>query len=207
MLIARPARVGVASSTPCTSPARTGRLQAIDFTFNLTDTYTFWSGMIGGTVPDAVVFRLRSEPGAALSHGEVGGGGPSVADDERLREDPAAGADPADRRAGLRLLPVRAAADAVQPGARDGVADGPPQGSDTPRSKRRFDGALPMRARGGDGLAVRAAHRQCRTIAGSRQRSRRPTGAAGAAPGGGAGEARRAGHAPTTTSTTCSRRL
>jgi len=27
----------------------TGRLTSIDFTFNLTDTYTFWSGMIGGT--------------------------------------------------------------------------------------------------------------------------------------------------------------
>ena len=26
----------------------TGRLNAIDFTFNLTETYTFWSGMIGG---------------------------------------------------------------------------------------------------------------------------------------------------------------
>ena len=66
-------------------------------------------------LPDAVVLRLRPEPGAALPHREVGGGGPAVADDERLREDPAAGADPDDRRAGLRLLPVRAAADAVQP--------------------------------------------------------------------------------------------
>ena len=27
----------------------TGRLTSLDFTFNLTDTYTFWSGMIGGT--------------------------------------------------------------------------------------------------------------------------------------------------------------
>ena len=26
----------------------TGRLQAIDFTFDLSETYTFWSGMIGG---------------------------------------------------------------------------------------------------------------------------------------------------------------
>ena len=26
----------------------TGRLQAIDFTFDLNETYTFWSGLIGG---------------------------------------------------------------------------------------------------------------------------------------------------------------
>ena len=28
---------------------RHGRLTSLDFTFNLTDTYTFWSGVIGGT--------------------------------------------------------------------------------------------------------------------------------------------------------------
>ncbi|MFN2428302.1 MAG: sodium:solute symporter, partial [Candidatus Binatia bacterium] len=27
----------------------TGRLQAFDFSFNLTETYTFWGGIIGGT--------------------------------------------------------------------------------------------------------------------------------------------------------------
>ena len=69
-------------------------------------------------VPDAVVLRLRSEPGAALPDGEVGGGRARLADDERLRQDPAAGAGAADRRAGVRLLSVPAAADAVQPGAR-----------------------------------------------------------------------------------------
>ena len=73
-------------------------------------------------VPDAVVLRLRSEPGAALSHGEVGRGRAAVADDERLREDPAAGAHPAHRRARLHVLPVHAAADAVQPAARAGGA-------------------------------------------------------------------------------------
>ena len=50
----------------------TGRLKAVDFRFDLRETYTFWSGMHRRAVPDAGVFRLRSEPGAALSHGEVG---------------------------------------------------------------------------------------------------------------------------------------
>ena len=65
-------------------------------------------------VPDAVVFRLRSEPGAALPDGEVGRRGPPVAADERVLQDPAAGAGAADRRAGVRLLPLQPAADAVQ---------------------------------------------------------------------------------------------
>ncbi len=70
-------------------------------------------------VPDAVVLRLRSEPGAAVPDGEVGGGGALVAVHQRLREDPPAGADPAGRRAGVHALPVREAADALQPRPRD----------------------------------------------------------------------------------------
>ena len=85
----------------------TGRLQAIDFSFDLSETYTFWSGLLGGAVPDAVVLRLRSEPGAALPDGEVGGRGAPVAADERLREDPAPAVDSAHRRAGVRVLPVQ----------------------------------------------------------------------------------------------------
>ena len=45
-------------------------------------------------VPDAVVLRLRSEPGAALPDGEVDRRGAAVAADERLRQDSAAAADP-----------------------------------------------------------------------------------------------------------------
>ncbi len=34
---------------PLTLPGRMGKLNAIDFSFNLNDRYTFWSGIIGGT--------------------------------------------------------------------------------------------------------------------------------------------------------------
>ena len=93
----------------------TGRLKAIDFRFDLRETYTFWSGMHRRAVPDAVVFRLRSEPGAAVPDREVDRRSAPLAADERLREDSAAAADSDERRAGLRLLPVSGAADAVQP--------------------------------------------------------------------------------------------
>ena len=64
---------GVGVDDALTIAGGTGRLNAFDFDFTLTETYTFWSGMLGGLVSDAVVFRLRSEPGAALSHRKVGG--------------------------------------------------------------------------------------------------------------------------------------
>ena len=93
----------------------TGRLKAIDFKFDVRETYTFWSGMLGGLFLMLVVFRLRSKPGAAVPHGEVDRRSASVAPDERLRENSAAAADSDDRRAGVRLLPVSDAADALQP--------------------------------------------------------------------------------------------
>ena len=37
-----------ASATRCTIAGATGRLDAFDFRFTLTETYTFWSGIIGG---------------------------------------------------------------------------------------------------------------------------------------------------------------
>jgi SSS family transporter len=47
VLVARlPEDVGV--SQALTIAGSTGRLQALDFRFSLTETYTFWSGMIGG---------------------------------------------------------------------------------------------------------------------------------------------------------------
>ena len=72
----------------------TGRLQALDFRFDLRETYTFWSGLIGGLFLIAVVLRLRSEPGAALSDREVDRRGAPLAPDERLRQDSAAVAHP-----------------------------------------------------------------------------------------------------------------
>jgi solute:Na+ symporter, SSS family len=54
--------------------ARPGRLRTFDFSFNLTETYTFWSGS-WAAVPDAVLLRHRPEPGAALSDGALGARG------------------------------------------------------------------------------------------------------------------------------------
>ncbi len=101
-------------------------------------------------VPDAVVLRLRSEPGAALPDGEVGGRGAPVAVRERLREDPAPGVDSADRRAGVHALPVRASADALQPDARPHRAGDRRRPRTSPRStrnsvRRSSSGATPQR--------------------------------------------------------------
>ncbi|HUS10488.1 MAG TPA: hypothetical protein VMZ30_08490 [Pyrinomonadaceae bacterium] len=50
-----------------------GRLNAFDFDFNLSKTYTFWSGLLGGlfALPYVVVLRVRSKSGAALLDGAI----------------------------------------------------------------------------------------------------------------------------------------
>ena len=98
-------------------------------------------------VPDAVVFRLRPEPGAALPDREVRRGRARLADDERLRQDPAAGARPADRRARLRLLPLSAAAAVVQQGAR-GTGGKERESGGVPPAGRRVHGGLRGTPRG-----------------------------------------------------------
>ena len=40
---------GAARRRARASPGATGRLQVFDFSFDLTETYTFWSGILGGT--------------------------------------------------------------------------------------------------------------------------------------------------------------
>ena len=72
-------------------------LRVFDFSFDLNQTYTFWSGIIGGTFLMLSVFRDRPEPGTAVSHRAIGRRGPHLAPDERVLEDPPPGADPADR--------------------------------------------------------------------------------------------------------------
>src|SRR5687767_3338616 len=71
-------------------------------------------------VSDAVVFRLRSESGPALPDRQIRRRRASVAADERLLQDPVAGAGAADRRAHVRLLSLQPAADALQREARGG---------------------------------------------------------------------------------------
>ena len=65
-------------------------------------------------VPVPVVLRHRSKPGAALPDGKVGRRGADLALHERLLEDSAPGAGDDHRRVHVRVLPVHAAADAVQ---------------------------------------------------------------------------------------------
>ena len=83
-----------ASARRCTSPARPAACTRSTSAFDLTRDLHFWSGLIGGAVPDPVVLRLRPEPGAALPDREVDRRGAPVAADERLRQDPAAAAGP-----------------------------------------------------------------------------------------------------------------
>ena len=86
--------------------------------------------------------QLRSEPGAAVSDREVHRPGALVADDERLLEDPAAGAGTAHGRARVRLLPVQPAADALQPRARaEGGRERPRRG--IPGTRVEVRGGLP----------------------------------------------------------------
>jgi len=142
-------------------------------------------------VPDARLLRLRSEPGAAVPHRQVDKRSASVADDERLRQDPAAAADPVERRAGLPLLPVPDAADAVQPHARR-VGGVEPAG----RGIRGAPAILRRRAR--DPPRGCRAHRPGGV---SGERHARQT----SAPGPPRSSARRAATSATPTSTTSSR--
>ena len=93
-------------------------------------TYTFWSGMIGGLFLMLSYFGCdQSQVQRYLTAKSVDEGA-LVAADERLREDSAAGADAAHRRARVHVLPVRAAADAVQPRARDARCGPAPQAAE-----------------------------------------------------------------------------
>ncbi len=70
-------------------------------------------------LPDALVLRHGPEPGAAIPHREERRRSPQRPPDQRVLEDPAAGARPARRRAGVRLLSVPCAAALFQSGGRE----------------------------------------------------------------------------------------
>ena len=71
-----------------------------------------------GAVSLPVLLRHRSEPGAAVSVGQVPGRGAHLASRQRLLEDSAPGARAPGGRAHLHVLPVHPAADALQLGPR-----------------------------------------------------------------------------------------
>ena len=64
LIIGLPDEVGVVQALRIAGAA--GRLQTFDFSFDLTNQYTFWSGTIAALVPVLLLLRHRPEPGAAV---------------------------------------------------------------------------------------------------------------------------------------------
>ena len=60
------------SAMPFTWPGALGRLNAIDFSFDLNNRYNLWSGLIGGFFLAALLLRHRPVPGGALPFRPVG---------------------------------------------------------------------------------------------------------------------------------------
>ena len=85
----------------------TGRLQTIDFTLDLNETYTFWSGLIGGLFLMLGYFGCdQSQVQRYLTAKSVDAGA-LFAPDERVHENPAPDAHSADRRSRFHLLPLQ----------------------------------------------------------------------------------------------------
>ena len=83
-----------ASARRCIWPARPAGCRRSTSRFDLQRDLHVLVGDDRRAVPDAVVLRLRPEPGAALPDREVDRRGAPVAADERVRQDSAAAADP-----------------------------------------------------------------------------------------------------------------
>ncbi len=93
----------------------TGRLKAVDFTFDLRQTYTFWSGMIGGLFLMLAYFGCdQSQVQRYLTAKSEDEARSSLLMSAYVKI-PLQLLDPVHRRPRLRVLPVPAAADAVQP--------------------------------------------------------------------------------------------
>ena len=75
-------------------------------------------------VPLLLVLRHRPEPGAALPHGAIRRGSQAIAADERVLEDPAAGARAPARHSGVRVLRLQYAAADLQQRAADAAERG-----------------------------------------------------------------------------------
>ena len=131
----------------CGIAGATGRLQTFDFTFDLTNQYTFWSGTIAALFLFCSYFGTdQSQVQRYLTARSVDEAR-AVAADERLLEDSAAGARAAARRVRVRVLRVHAAAAAVQPRARGAAASRARRPRSTRRSRREFDAAFEARTR------------------------------------------------------------
>ena len=159
-----------ASATASRVAAATGRLRSFDFSFDLTEPVHVLVGHDRGAVPVLFVLRDRPEPGAALPHRAIRRRGPAVAADERVLEDPAAGAGAAARRSRLRVLHVQQAAAALQHRAADAAAQtGPPR----PSTRARRQSSTPRSPRGARPPAALRPHATAATRHASQRRSRR----------------------------------
>ena len=158
----------------------TGRLQAIDFRFDLRETYTFWSGMIGG------LFLMLSYFGCDQSQVQRYLTAKSIDEARQSLLMSAFVKIPLqllillDRRARVRLLPVPGAADAVQPRVRRAGARRarrPPQYAALERDVRRaaIAGAARARRRAATARAFLAS-RRARRATSARRRPRRRQG-------------------------------
>ena len=169
------------------SPARPAGCRCSTSRTDLTISYTFWSGTIGalflflsyfGTDQSQVQRYLTAK---SVDEARV------VAVHERLLEDSAAGAGADHRRVHVRVLPLHAAADAVQPRARSARARERAGG----RVRRRSSSSLARRSRpqaaaeqfavaqrSGDAAAAGCQHRGVRAPGAARHgRARRGGGA------------------------------
>jgi Na+/proline symporter len=129
--------------------SRTGRLKAVDFSFNLSETYTFWSAMLGGTFLMLVLGCDQSQVQRYLTAKSIDEARQSLMMSAWVKI--RCSCDPHDRRAGVRVLPVQHAAD-VQPRlrragrgpARGGIrraAAGVRRGGGGPRPRRHGGGS------------------------------------------------------------------
>ena len=86
------------------------KLQAVNFSLDVHERYTFWSGLLGGTFLIAFLFRHRSIAGAALHFRRLVARKPARPDVQRRLQNPDAVLHPAARRADFCLLSIRTAA-------------------------------------------------------------------------------------------------
>jgi Na+/proline symporter len=94
----------------------TGRLKMVDPSFNVNETYTLWSGLIGGFFLALSYFGCDQSQVQRFLTAKSVSPGAHLAADERLYQNSDAGADPVHRRDGVRVLSVQPAADDFQSG-------------------------------------------------------------------------------------------
>ena len=144
-----------------------------------TSDYTLWSGLIGGLFLSLSYFGCDQSQVQRYLTAKSVDAEPAVAARERVRQDSAAGADSAHRRADVRVLPVQHDADAVQPGARAHGAREPAgrrvsgaRGASTIASSRRARSAAHGAGRGAERSVVARVCDRARGVPSAQSRRR-----------------------------------